>query len=74
MPLTISVSVKPQAKKESVTRISASEYQVTVKAPPHDGKANLALIKLLSEYFSVPKSQIKIVHGHTARRKVLAVG
>lgn len=74
MPLIISVSVKPQAKKESVTRISASEYQVNVKAPPHDGKANLALIKLLSEYFSVPKSQIKIVHGHTARRKVLAVG
>jgi uncharacterized protein len=74
MPLTISVSVKPQAKKESVKRISASEYQVTVKAPPHDGKANLALIKLLSEYFSVPKSQIKIVHGHTARRKVLAIG
>ena len=74
MPLTISVSVKPRAKKESVTRISASEYQVTVKAPPHDGKANLAVINLLSEYFAVPKSQIKIVHGHTARRKVLAIG
>jgi uncharacterized protein len=74
MPLTISVSVKPRAKKESVTQISASEYQVAVKEAPHDGKANLALIKLLSEYFSVPKSQIKIVRGHTARRKILAIG
>jgi uncharacterized protein (TIGR00251 family) len=74
MPVTISVSVKPQAKKESVTQISASEYQVAVKATPHEGKANLAVIKLLSEYFSVPKSQIKIVRGHTARRKILAIG
>jgi uncharacterized protein (TIGR00251 family) len=74
MPMTISVSVKPQAKKESVTRISASEYQVAVKAPPHGGKANLAVIKLLADYFSVPKSQIKIVRGHTAKRKILAIG
>jgi uncharacterized protein (TIGR00251 family) len=74
MALTISVSVKPQAKKEAVTQVSASEYQVSVKAPPHDGKANLAVIKLLSEYFSVPKSQIKIVRGHTARKKLLAIG
>lgn len=74
MPMTISVSVKPQVKKESVTRISASEYQVAVKAPPHDGKANLAVIKLLADYFSVPKSQIKIVRGHTTKRKILAIG
>jgi uncharacterized protein (TIGR00251 family) len=74
MAATISVSVKPQAKKESVTQIGASEYQVAVKAPPHDGKANLAVVKLLSEYFSVPKSQIKIVRGHTARRKILTIG
>ena len=74
MPLTISVSVKPQAKKESVIQVSATEYQVAVKAPPHDGKANLAVIKLLADYFSVPKSQIKIVRGHTARKKILAIG
>jgi uncharacterized protein (TIGR00251 family) len=74
MPLTISVSVKPQAKKESVIQVSPSEYRVAVKAPPHDGKANLAVIKLLADYFSVPKSRIKIVRGHAARRKILAIG
>lgn len=74
MSQTISVSVKPQAKIETVTQIGASEYRVAVKAPPHDGKANLAIIKLLAEYFSVPKSQIKIVRGHAAKRKILTIG
>jgi len=74
MPVTISVAVKPQAKKESVIQLSATEYRVAVKAPPHDGKANLAVIKLLSDYFGLPQSQIKIIRGHAARRKVLAVG
>jgi uncharacterized protein (TIGR00251 family) len=74
MPVTISVAVKPQAKKESVTQVSANEYRVAVKAPPHDGKANLAVIELLSDYFAVPKSQIKIIRGHKAKKKVLAIG
>jgi uncharacterized protein (TIGR00251 family) len=74
MPITISVAVKAHAKRESVTQVSAVEYQVSVKAPPHDGKANLAIIELLSEYFSVPKSKIKIVRGHAARKKLLTIG
>jgi len=74
MPITISVAVKPHAKRESITQVSAGEYRVSVKAPPHDGKANLAIIALLSEYFSVPKSKIKIVRGHAAKKKLLAIG
>jgi hypothetical protein len=74
MSQTISVSVKPQAKTESVTQIGASEYRVTVKAPPHDGKANIAVVKLLAEYFSVPKSHIKIIRGHAAKTKILTIG
>lgn len=74
MSQTISVSVKPQAKIETVTQIGASEYRVAVKATPHDGKANIAVVKLLAEYFSVPKSQIKIVRGHAAKRKILTIG
>lgn len=74
MAITISVAVKPHAKKEGVTQVSAGEYRVSVNAPPHDGKANLAVIGLLSEYFAVPKSKIKIVHGHAGRKKVVTIG
>lgn len=74
MAITISIAVKPHAKRESVSQVSAGEYRVFVKAPPHEGKANLAVIGLLSKYFAVPKSKIKIVRGHAARKKVVTVG
>ncbi len=74
MPVTISVSVKPQAKKEGVTQLSASEYRVSVHAPAHEGKANRAVMELLSKYFSVPKSKVKIIRGETARRKIVSIG
>ncbi len=74
MPLTISVSVKPQAKKESVKQLSPSEFQVSVHAPAHEGKANQAVMELLSDYFSVPKSRIKIVRGETSRKKIVSIG
>jgi uncharacterized protein len=74
MPFTIAVSVKPQAKTDGIIQVSASEYQISVKAPPHDDKANIAVVKLLSDYFSVPKSRIKIIRGHTARKKILTIG
>ena len=74
MPITISVAVKPQAKKESVTQTSPGEYQVSVNAPAHEGKANRAVIELLSDYFSVPKSKVKIVRGQAVRKKIVSIG
>jgi hypothetical protein len=48
-------------------------YKVYVTAPPIDGKANEALIKLIADFFSVKKRQIRIVSGFKSRYKVLDV-
>lgn len=42
-----------------------------VTAPPVDGKANRALVKLLSREFDVPKSKIRIVRGESSRDKLV---
>jgi uncharacterized protein len=65
------VAVKPQAKTAEVKKISDGEYSVSVRAPAREGKANEAVIELLAEYFSVPKSSIRIVRGQTSRRKLV---
>ena len=44
-----------------------------VSAPPEDGKANAALIALLSKALKVPKSAIRIAAGETARLKTIAI-
>lgn len=74
MPSKIWVKVKAQAREESVTQLPAGDYHVSVFAPPEKGKANQALIALLAKYFSVPKSQIKILRGHAAKIKLVEIG
>ena len=44
-----------------------------VSAPPVDGAANVALIKLLSKALGVSKSKIRFASGETARIKRLHV-
>ncbi len=71
MAFRIEVAVKPNAKRAAVVKISETEYRVFVHAPPQQGEANRALIVLLADYFSVPKSTIKIVRGLASRKKIL---
>jgi len=70
--MKIQVKVKPNSRTEEVSQESGS-YIVRVKAPPREGKANLAVIKLLAEHFGVPKSQIRILSGFGGRNKVIEV-
>ena len=47
--------------------------KVALTAPPVDGAANGALLKLLSKELGVPKSAIEILRGERARTKLLRV-
>jgi uncharacterized protein len=38
-----------------------------------DGAANEALVKFLAHAFSIAKSQVEIVSGHTSRDKIVRV-
>lgn len=71
MARRISVTVKPNARSAAITRLSATEYRVTVREPAHEGSANEGLIDLLARHFVVPRSKIAIVRGHTSRRKII---
>jgi len=68
------VTVKPQARKEAISELPDSGFRVAVCAPAEAGRANEALIELLADYFSVPKTTIKIVRGRSARRKLIEIG
>jgi uncharacterized protein YggU (UPF0235/DUF167 family) len=48
-------------------------YRVHTNAAHADGAANAAVIKMLSQYFDVPKSRISIVRGATSHDKVVSV-
>jgi uncharacterized protein YggU (UPF0235/DUF167 family) len=46
---------------------------VRVTAPPENGKANDAVVRLLAEALSLPQGDIAIVSGHGARDKLVTL-
>ncbi|MBO4700212.1 MAG: DUF167 domain-containing protein [Alphaproteobacteria bacterium] len=68
----INLRVIPRAKQNKVTA-EDGRIRVHITAAPVDGAANDAVIKLLAEYFDLPKSQIKIVRGCAARDKIIEI-
>ena len=65
------ITVKPGSSQEKIIESAHGELTVYLRAKPHDGEANTALIKMLSKYFGIPKTSIKITHGHKSRIKTI---
>lgn len=47
--------------------------KIYVNESPVDGKANTAVIKILSKYYGIPKSKICIVQGENNRQKIIEI-
>ncbi|MBI2098495.1 MAG: DUF167 domain-containing protein [Candidatus Wildermuthbacteria bacterium] len=71
--MKISVKVKPGAREEYIKEIGEGNFEVAVKEPPVQGKANRAVARALAEYFHVSQSQVSIVSGYTSRNKVVEI-
>lgn len=70
--MKISVKVKPNSKIEKVEEAEGF-FLIHVKEPPQEDKANKAVIKLLSEYFKLPKSRFSILKGKKSRHKIVEI-
>ena len=72
--MKVTVRVKPGSKKGNHIQLGLDgELLVYVREPAVDGKANRAVVELLSEYYDVPKTRIEIVRGLTSRIKVINI-
>ncbi|MEA2052206.1 MAG: DUF167 domain-containing protein [Euryarchaeota archaeon] len=64
----IAIKVIPNSKTEEI--IDAEPMIIRVKEPPTKGKANKAVVMLLSRYFN---ADVRIVSGAKSRRKIVEV-
>ena len=69
--MKIQVRVKANSKTEEIIQNGEAVYSIKVKAAAKEGKANMAVIKLLSQEFNIPKSSIRIINGLKARNKLI---
>ncbi|KAI0832208.1 hypothetical protein F5Y06DRAFT_301585 [Hypoxylon sp. FL0890] len=73
--LQLRCHIRPGASKvrEGVAAVTDESVELCVSAPPQDGKANKAVIEILSEILGVPKSDLQITHGMKTRDKTISV-
>ena len=74
----VAVRLTPKSSANAVRGIAhdadgATHLKVAVTAPPEDGKANAALLKLLAKTWKLPKTSLTIASGATSRRKVVQI-
>jgi hypothetical protein len=71
--MKIFIQVKTNKKENKVEKIDENNYQVFVKAPAKEGKANAAVIKILAQHFGVAKSKITIKSGLKSKQKIIQI-
>jgi uncharacterized protein (TIGR00251 family) len=67
--VVVSVKVQPNASKDRIIGEYADQIKIAVTVAPEKGKANKAVIKVLSKLFGVKTLDIEIVSGETSRDK-----
>ena len=65
------ITVKPGSSQEKIEETGDDTLTIYLRAKPHDGEANDALIKLLSKHFKVAKTTIKITRGAKSHNKTV---
>lgn len=68
----IDIMVTPNAKKDQVGEVDEWRKRLIIKvrAVPSEGRANRAVVELLSELLG---ARAEIIHGHTDRHKTVLV-
>lgn len=68
--MKINVRVIPRAKLNRIEIQPDGIVRVHTTTAPTDGKATADVIKMLAEYYNIPKTSIRLVRGATSRDKV----
>lgn len=71
--MRLEVRVTPNAKKTQILEEGEGKLRVYLTAQPEKGKANKSLIAILSKYYGVKKSAVRILSGETSRDKVVEI-
>ena len=65
--------VAPGSRRPGIAGKHGDGWKVRVSPPAEDGRANDAVVALLTETLALPKGAVTIVSGHATRDKIVAV-
>src|SRR5881394_250060 len=67
----LTVKVVPGASRDRIVGPLGDALKIQIAAPPERGKANAALVRLLSAQLGIPERQITVIRGVSAPRKTV---
>ncbi|MDA0979613.1 MAG: DUF167 domain-containing protein [Proteobacteria bacterium] len=69
MTTILEVKVVPNASRDEISGWLGDNLKLRVRAPPERGRANRAVIKLLSDELGIPARDITVIDGQTSPLK-----
>ncbi len=69
--VTLECRITPRARRDEIRGERDGALLIALTAPPLEGRANDALIRLLAKTVSIPASSIQVLTGEHNRNKVL---
>jgi uncharacterized protein (TIGR00251 family) len=70
---TLKIYVQPGARVSEIAGEHDGRLKIRISAPPAENSANKALIGFIANLADVPRSSVKLMHGHTNRKKTVLV-
>ena len=71
--MIIKVKIFPGSKKAHIEKKTKNSFVLNIKKKPIEGEANKEAIDMLKEYFSVARSQIRLIRGFKRRNKIFEI-
>jgi uncharacterized protein (TIGR00251 family) len=71
--VTVRVRVQPRASREAIAGTRDGALVVRLTAPPVEGAANAALVKVVAKALGLPPSAVTVARGTRGRDKLLHV-
>ncbi|OGB73799.1 hypothetical protein A3K24_03170 [candidate division Kazan bacterium RIFCSPHIGHO2_01_FULL_44_14] len=71
--MRVKVLAVPRSSRNAIEELPDGSLKVWVQTVPEKGKANIAVIEVLSLHFRVPKSKIELISGHRDKHKVFEI-
>jgi uncharacterized protein (TIGR00251 family) len=71
--IQVAIKVYPRARKQEIEELPSGELKLKVKSPPLKGRANREVIEILSSYFRLSPSRVRIIRGEKSRLKLVSL-
>ena len=69
----LKLKVHPDSRKDEVIRKAPDQFEIWVREPAEDNRANRSALGLLQKYLKIPDGSLRLVRGAHSRNKIAQI-